>query len=530
MKDWISANKKWFFPLFALAAILLVTGVYFLGQFLLPGVARLYYENKNCPAVVSTGNFFSSLYQPDQLVSDLVEECAGFVAAQALEQNQAWQDAYLGYEAYLKQYPNGVVALEAAWQAAAARYQYAQYLAQQGQYEEATAEILALMRHYPSSTEFVLAQELFADVHIRWGGELLAEGDYPGAEEVFLTLKEWADQQGGIIYPGVASDELVGFYYQQAKMYQDDGKFELAVEKFQQAIQVDEFSPIGVRAKESFVEYLLAEGGQLVKTGEYEGAIEIYLLGVSEYPSESQDRLREQIIQSYADWAVALAEDGRFALAQETLANINQDLLIGDLEQVVESARDGIYGQLADSTGEEATALMQEVVRAKCEQKPVDITPIFGVNDGTAQFAFYGLGDRVAPTELIAQAPRDLRYVVCIESGQKILESVTIELRPYKVWGQILEDLVRNQTITATHYYWDVKLYDLTTGFLVATTKIDGSFPEKIPVYFYRNRIILYRYGLSRDTQRVPLPSSTFGSPPSIEDLLNWLNTQTGGN
>lgn len=526
MKAWISANRKLFFVLLSISSLIALTGVYFLGEYLLPGISRLYYENKNCSMVASIGDFYSALYNPNQAIAAMDSECEDYLAAQELQENGALQATYQSYENYLAKYPSGVLAAEAAQKAAENRYGFAQQELQQERYEAAASELTDLMQQYPSRPEFTSAKDLFVEVHVQWGRALLSGEDFGAAEQVFLTLKQWADNEGGTNHIRTANDELVGFYYDQAKKYQGEGEFDLAVEKFQQAIQVDEFSPIGVRAKDGFIEYLLAEGGKMLEAGEYEGAIEIYLLGLSEYPSESQDRLREQIIQSYADWALALAGEEQFTLALGKLAQMEDlYLLPGEqAEQIFADTRAEVYKGFSNSSGEEATQLMQQAVISICEGKAVDLLPIFGLDDSQVLFVMHGLKDEQLPNDMVAKTPGQLHYVVCGQLVQTILESKTVRMVPFRNNVQI-RSLSRDETFNRVRYSWQVDVFHVPTGELAGQTQIWGTDPPLLS-YLVNTTYLLYDYQTKTPLHggsNHQIPTSTFGGAPSIFDLIYWL-------
>jgi tetratricopeptide (TPR) repeat protein len=151
-----------------------------------------------------------------------------------------------------------------------------------------------------------------------------------------------------------------------------------------------------------------------------------------------------------------------------------------------------VYDAYSKSDSKQTQALMNDTASKMCtEQLPT--LPIFGNDPNNALFAFVSQLDIQAPDGWEASKPSELHYVVCIEQTQAKIQTCG----PYP--GGRYAYRIR--------YSWNTKLYDLTTGKLYQSAKLDGAPP----------RACQYREAFVESTVEIP------GQMPRIEQVLDWL-------
>lgn len=103
----------------ALGLILfLLGGTYLAALFGLPALARKAYQSQDCAKSIQYVDMYIKLggNPAANPTGSLKTECRVYLQAQNLETLKNWQAAYDGFQTYLRDYPNGVMASNAAGQ------------------------------------------------------------------------------------------------------------------------------------------------------------------------------------------------------------------------------------------------------------------------------------------------------------------------------------------------------------------------------------------------------------------------------
>lgn len=504
----------------------LVAVVYFAGRVVLPGLVQQYYEGKDCGMVISVGETYGSIYGLDERILLWSAECASYTEALALEEGELWQDAYQAYALYLVKYPNGLFVEEANRQMVASLFGFVVAEVGQGNYQVGLRELERFMDAYPASPEFDAVRDEYIGVYRLWREALVADGEFRQAERLLEGLRDRAALKRDSKLTDAANVELAFLYTDWAKAYEQEGQVELAIGKYRQAIAIDELSSAGSQAKEYLVALLLLNGEALRQAGDFEAAIRMYEQGLSEYPSESQDQLRLEMIQASAEWALALAGKERYSLALGKLDEMEGLYLLPgeEAEQIFADTRGDVYRDLSNSSGEEAAQWMQQAMTSICEGRTAELPPIFGLDESQVLFVMHGIKDAQLPDGMVAKTPGQMHYVVCGEFVQTILESKTVRMVPFRNNVQI-RSLSRDETFNRVRYSWEVEVFHVPTRELAGKTQVWGTDPPLLS-YLVNTTYLLYDYQTKTPLHggsNHPIPTSTFGGAPSIFDLVYWL-------
>lgn len=409
------------------------------------------FTDRKCGEVVTYKSFAQTYPRP--LFSSLytvyrqVGECQAKLDLDYYLAKQDWPQTYDVIQHYLAEFATGVFADEMREKAGDVLTSWANTLAAQKDYKTAIERLELIGRIYPDSPVAPAAQIAVYNNYLFWGKDLFDEKDYEGAEEILKKVN--TSDKASPDQVKQANLGLAAVYLQWGKTEIEQGNLDEGLKRYDaaQALAPD-----------------LANYSQLKSQA---GILRVEALMKENDFNKALSVLNEQLTAATSD--------------QEKV-----DILA---EQVK------VYDAYAHSSAKQAQALMTDAANNMCIEQPPTL-PIFGIDPNISRFAFVSHLNIQVPDGWGAFKPSELHYTACIEHTQARIQTCG----PYA--GGYYAYRVR--------YSWNVKLYDMTTGKLYRSTKLDGTPPRAC-----RGRELFN--------------GATFieiaGQMPGIEKVLDWLTS-----
>ncbi len=491
-------RNKWIVigPLFLVGVIGLLAVLYGVGAMALPRMIAGGYANQNCDTVVQLEHIYASTYAPlarlNTSLSTEASECSQYSVAQAAEKNHDWQGAYISFKAYTDQYPNGLLARDAREQTALSLTSWAKELAAQKDFADAIAKLSDVTQNYNDTASASAAQPLINQTYLTWTQAQRSAKDFTGAEATFKQWQGWAQNNGDNGSLKQAQTQLAQMYLDWGLDLQNQKDFTAAEDKLNEASASDPTGQIAPQANTLILSLETNLGDALIASGSFEQAIAHYNKAVTLSDANHQPAAKDTVAKGYLAWADSLTKTGDFLGALERIKDAESNLGTEAFKSTVEADRKATYQAFSNSSGDQATTVINAQAKAVCEEGPKSELPIIGIDSTQVHAVSYGDIDPL-PSKVNAATPGALHYVVCVKLEKVILERM-----------QYFEYLARTQLI------WDVTLRDAVFGTIVKQQRFLGPTPQPF---------------LSPANPNWQEAGLYIAGPPSMDTLVAWLLT-----
>jgi len=498
-----------------IVAVVIILGIgYVSGYFILPGLIKSAYQNKNCESVLSREDIYTSIYPSiitNKALVDPVRECAIYTLALANEDRRAWHDSYNTFNVYAQTYPDGLFILEAHEHSAVVLTSLAKDAMAHKKYAETMGNLNLISVDYNDTKVATDAANLIPEVYTAWGIDLRNSGDFVGAEKIFNEFNAWAQSGNKTENVNSAQHELAQTYLAWGLDLQSQKEFEDAKSKLDIAISSDpepqSNSGPAAQAKASQVKLYTQWGDYLIEQKDFANAMGYYATAAKLSESENPASASDIIASGYIQWASGLTvqEDyfGALVLLDFAQASVATDLT----KTSVDTARSDLYLAFSKSSSEQAQKAMMDAVKIVCEHHTQPSLPIFGLDSENVLAGIYGV-DESLPENVAATTPSSLHYVACVEEDSKIASTTTYPIST-RAFNPNASPGVVNVQFVRTQYLWNIILRETGTGKEIEATLIEGDDPPPIPANYF-------------DHIRNPF---YFGPKPDVVILADWLLT-----
>ena len=493
--------------LIAVISVLMLLLIYGAGTIALPMSILSSYHAKNCDSVSSLSGIYNSIYPgfiQDRTIYTSVEECAAYTLARSKEQDENWRGAYDAYQAYSKTYPDGLYVGDTYEQSAVVLMSLAKEQAEKKDYADALTNLNLIISDYPDTGVSKDALLFVPSVYTSWSADLREAESFDIAERVINDFRSWAQNHQKPELEKDALDELAQTYLDWGMDLQLQKEFDAALVKFDMAANLDQgLSPETVAEAKSNQRRLYVEwGNDLLEQDQFSAAIETFRFGVSRSDGDNEDGVNDALVNGYIQWAGEYSADEDFEGALEHLETAGQTALLSEtMRKSLDTALEDTYLDFSQSTGDQARRAMRAALISVCDKHKEPDLPIFGLNKESIRFGIYGV-DAQLPDEVAAKTPGEMHYIACVTEGNN-----TVDSRSYR------EIVLR----TSTGYYyrivqqyraellWNFEILNTNTLDVIDTKTFTGGTPPPFPntgggTYFY-------------------------GSPPEMEDIVEWLES-----
>lgn len=486
--------------------LIVLLGIYFAGNLMLPASIKSNYQSKNCEQVLALDGFYTSAYPAliaDKDIVDLTKECALYSLAAETEQKKAWQSAYNAYKTYKETYPAGLFAPEADEHSALILTAWAKEQLAAKQYTDAIGNITLILNNFGTTSTALDAGSLMSDVYIAWAKDQRESSDFTGAETTLKAFSTWANSVKKSEYIKSAQRELAQTYLSWGLAFQSLKQFDDARAKLELAISTDPepLAPSGpaMQSKAAKTKLYTEWGDALIAKNDFAGAIDRYQTVISLSEEKYQPTAKDHLAAVYLEWAADLssAEDFQGALSKIAEATQNSGTEAG--KKMAETAQTDTYTAFSKSTGTQAAQAIKDAIKQVCEKNKKPALPIFGLDKEHILAGIYGVDDQL-PENVTAKTPGSLHYAACIDMKTTTLQTTKV------LWA----------TFAREQYSWDTTLRPISDPQSSTQTTIQGGTPPPLPQLTFAN---------FRDY----LLGGTFyrsrGSNPDPVALANWLLT-----
>lgn len=488
----------------AVVSALILLIIYGAGSVILPVSIKSNHQGRDCDSVLSLNKIYRSMYPAfvqDINVSNAVSECEAYVLVVAAEEGGAWMDAYDGYQAYSKTYPDGLYVKEAHQQSAAVLMNLAKDQVEQKKYSEAVTNLDLIHSDFSDTSAAADALTLFPSLYTSWGGELREAGDFEGAERVFNDFKAWAQNNSKSELDMQIRDELAQTYVAWGLSLQSQNQFQDALARLDMAISMD--SEFTTSAKADKVKVHIDWGNDLVEQKEFTAAVEKFNTAVSLSDGATRNDAGDALANGYIAWASDLSagDDFQGALAQLDVAKTSA--ATDTVKQSVETTLQDVYLAFSKSSGEQAQRAMRQALIAVCEKGGKPELPILGLSTDSFRVGIHGVKDKL-PEDLVPRTPAEMHSIACVEES-----SLEVGRADFGVLVKIDGRSVPLRFSTfRMRIIWNISLRRTSTGDEYDTFTLEGGVPPPFP-----------------KGQDLSSSSKLYGTSPDINDLAEWLKS-----
>ncbi len=477
-----TSRLVWQIPVFGVGAMVILVLLYYGIGFLLTRVMEGRYTDRDCTGVASLSEIVETAYPMSiapftDLARKQSEECRAYLNAESIHEQKSWEAAYHAYQAYQTAYPKGIFVKEAREQEADSLFGWASDQRSQKQFSAAVDNLNLLVGQYGNTAVAPKAQAALPETYLEWGRDLRSKNEFGGAETVYKSLSQWATAADDKAYATSAGAELALTYFEWGRDLQTKNDFAEALNKFNEAAATDP-DPKAAESPTAQVNAHLpgfhrAWGEYLVTHGNFEDAIGHLETSISISDPNNAEGARNALTQVYLQWMEALSGKEEFNAALSKAEPAKASAATDEFRGKVDAAYKTTLTQFAQSTGTEASKIIQDATQSICEDgKVIEALPILGILE-EKQLNFFGL-ELALPASVVAKAPGNLHFVVCGEQRE-----VTVEICPYysrysrspSVW------------IHRIRYDWNLRVFDALTGKHVTEKLFTGSSPEGCPPF-----------------------------------------------
>lgn len=367
-----------------------------------------------------------------------LEECKSRLALADAVKAQDWPGSYTIIDSYLAAYPGGAFAGEMSEQAGTVLLAWSKDLMVAKDYATAIQKLEMIQSTFSASSVAPAALSAMYDDYLLWGKFSFDQKDYPNAERV-LKIVGWDSQAS------------------QSQVKQAD---------------------LGLAT------VYLQWGHAQIASGEFEKGLLSYDNAKALNPTLADyDRLKAQAPLIKADVLLDASDfDGALKYVDDLLATTLSDTTRSDA--LAEQSK--IINAYSASYAPQARAQMRAVTANVCKRQELPIVPIFGKDADFARFTVLAPSNLQLPADWTARRPAELHYILCIDPSHTIVEECGAKFNHANRY----------------RYFWDLRLYDATTGVAFQATKLQGSKPG--------------------DCQQAS-SNDLYGKPPTIQQAVDWL-------
>lgn len=490
-------NRRWPYHLASALGILALVfgglcGYYTLGQQEYEAGMKSY-SSGNCSQAVSHMQRFDAVYKltfnPNLAATNtIIDECNLLANAERARQNGLFEEAIEGYEKYLENYPDGDLTAMVNEKIAGTYSEWATSLCAQTDYEAALEKYKTILRDFGTTQPGGQAQDAIAQTYWDWAQGLRTNNEFKTAEEKYLSLLE----MDSLLYP--APDiyaALADTYWEWAAYMRQVGQYETAIQKYEDMLMQENQTYTIAQIRSEIVAAHFEWAIALAHQGSYDLAFSKCETIQAEYASATSDTQIEDLkSQIYIEWGNALVMENRFTDAMQKFDQAKQ---IATDEDTVQSAQAGYESAqlgLAEDTGEEGRAILEQAGKDACRGKGT-ASPVIGMLNEPGRF-FHAGGQLTIPDTLIATKPGHLKYVVCIEEQEKVLDRC---------------NYTHGYSLTMIQTSWQIYVNDPLTGKSLFRKFFQGPSPGSCP----------------RNWSFSTTEESIIGKPPTAETILEWL-------
>jgi tetratricopeptide (TPR) repeat protein len=507
----VTKSKNWIkfgciIPSIALGILLLVGLVYYGIGYILVKQVDSRYAGRDCTSLVDLAGSVEKVY-PLKIAPftepalEQARECQAYLSAESLHEQKSWEKAYQAYVKYGQVYPKGIYTKEARELAANALFEWASTQHGSQDFANSVDNLTLLLNNYGDTPSMPKAKEVLPVVYLEWGEECRANGEFSEAESVYVSMNEWAVQEGDQAYATRAQAELSQAYFDWGKALQNEKNFTLAATKLDKAMSTDpdaqSANSLTAQTRAYLPGFQRAWGEYLIANGNYSEAIGHYQTSISLSSAKDAESAKNELTQAYLEWAAALRKKEDYNQALDKVDLADESAVTDASRGKAEDERATTISQFSQSKGTQAKKIISDTVKSICtDGKPIEAPPIIGVLD-EKRLTVSGLSLNL-PSNVLAQAPGNLYFVACTAEKE-----VTVQSCPFSRTGYG----IATHWIKRIRYDWQFKIYNSQTGKLYREKTFAGSSPESCPYSHSFSTTIHYHYG----------------DKPSTTTVVDWL-------
>jgi len=361
-----------------------------------------------------------------------------------------------------------------------------------GEYSAAFASIVKFHQHYPNSSKTSVLDNTKFDAYLGLAQDLASQHDYIGSMEKLREGRshfpdEAQARQGDIDAAYTAHYLAWGQYLFEQKDYGTAlQKFEFITTGYSRSTEYQD-------AYEGAAQAYLAWVQQLDSEKSYESAaLNLEKIINSYSKSSAVGEAEQQLPDAYLDWGKDLREQQHYLLAMQKFEEIKD--LTGSASTVASAEKeyDSTIMLLAEDTGEDGDQVREEARKIACEEE-IPTHPAIGLlKDEPGKMLACGSSTSWIPKSLLSTMPGNFQFIAFRSTDTR-----TIQTCPY----------TGGNTLYRKRKYYEIKVYKVATGELVAEKSFAGPNPDYCP----------YQHYFTSSTD------SIIGDYPDKEPIAEWL-------
>jgi tetratricopeptide (TPR) repeat protein len=382
------------------------------------------------------------------------------------------------------------------------------------QYLKSIETVELVRRNYGTTSAASEADDLIPNIYITWAKDRRDSSDFTGAESTLKTFNAWATAEKQVNNAKLAQLELAHTYLAWGQSLQTEKKLEDAKAKFDLTIATDpepeaQAGP-AIQAKAANVKLYIDWGDSLVAKNDFTGAISHYETAISLADAKDQPAIKDHIADVHLKLADNLSGKEDFIGALKEIEHASAFAATADAKTNTETMQTKTYQAFSMSSGAQARAAILEAAKKICVKEQPEL-PIFGLDKQNIR-AYLSIDPEAVnlADDILATTPASLHYIGCVIPSTK----------GEKLKTHLSKTVGGGSTVVSNSYvyveratsYWDVRLYDIKTGKMVATQQFAGIPPiDWGAIWSYI------------DNNNVEGDITFAGPPPTLETISAWV-------
>jgi tetratricopeptide (TPR) repeat protein len=284
-----------------------------------------------------------------------------------------------------------------------------------GQYEAVIESVDQFQVQYPDSAYLSSVNETAVDAVLAWSQDLQQAGNYEDSTANLIALRtNFADQyrRRKVEIDGAIADS----YYLWGQAFMDDGDYEQAIAKFEEAVNIDADLATTNQAYQAAAGAYLASATAKAAANDYETACgQLDYLKTHYASSDVYEEALSKLPEMVLDWGNYLRDQSSFLSAMEKYelaSQMTEDE--GELAAIEAESQKNIALLAADS-GPDGRAVMIETLTDFCNKGWMDdfyVNPAIDYFPDQAGKALSCGNSPYLPDDLVADTPGSFRYVI----------------------------------------------------------------------------------------------------------------------
>jgi len=406
-----------------------------------------------------------------------MEECDLLITADNSRSQNDFASALENYQTTIELYPLSIYTEQTKSAIAETYVIWGNTLRETGDYERAAEKYNIVLNDYSAQPIAETAKTEIATSYKEWGDTLAEAEDYEGAIDKYnVILVDYSTQS---IAKTLGTD-LAGTYKKWGDALVIAKNYEAAIQTYELILQHYSDQPAAEGIELILAQVYLDYGDQLsadnqsnlAKTQYRKTIILLNEILNNAFDQNETENAQQLFFRAYDSIGQQLIAEKSFLFAMETYTEAQELAQDSETQLKMKAGYETAQKGLTNDTGTDGQVIIKTAIETACGGQPATSPVVGASSDESPRIGVCPQNKRadIIPDKWLATTPGNLRYVVDVESGSKVIQSCD-----YHSHSGF------NLTLLRTRNYDHIIVYDSITGTVASQTTVYGSDPQTCP-------------------------------------------------